>query len=335
MALSPSRAAATGFSPRAAWQPRVGTYPGEPAAGPTLLDMLARPQGAPPAPFAPQPPAAPAAPLTAGSVPFQAEGSPGPAGVEANNWGVDAGWDLGLGWQDAIGPALTMAGFPGSALGLLGGMVFDQQRGAPIGTTTSITDIALQALNLPTTRDMLTGVINPPAPATPSLSAQAFEAGIVGTPGYSGGYDAFGQPSLDPGVPAGLSPDEAAAMAAQMGRGGMTAGTWGDVGGFPGQFGGGDGGIGGGMASAEQGGGYGLGGGEYGGDAFGLMTGGYAGGGPDGVVQPHKPAGTFHEGEGVLNAGAMDHYGRAARDLVAALNARSVPRTKLEALVKG
>lgn len=342
MALFPLRSAASGLSPRAPWLPRVGTYPGEPAAGPTLLDMLARPQGAPPAPFAPQPPAAPAAPMTAGSVPLTPlDGSDQPPGLAAdNNFGVDAR-DLGMSWQEfALGPGATMlgallGGVPATALGMVGGMVFDQQRGAPIGTTTNITDIALQALDLPRTRDMLTGVINPPAPATPPLSAQAFEAGIVGTPGYSGGYDAFGQPSLDPGVPAGLSPDEAAAMAAQMGRGGMTAGTWGDVGGFPGQFGGGDGGIGGGMASAEQGGGYGLGGGEYGGDAFGLMTGGYAGGGPDGVVQPHKPAGTFHEGEGVLNAGAMDHYGRAARDLVAALNARSVPKNRLAALVRG
>lgn len=342
MALFPSRAAATGFSPRAAWQPRVGTYPGDPAGGPTLLDMLARPMPPEMPPFMPGPPQAPAPqapPLTAGSVPFQAEGSPGPAGVEANNWGVDIGRDLGMGWDAMIGPALTMAGFPGSALGLLAGMVYDNERGKQIGTTTSITDIALQALNLPTTRDMLTGVINPPAPATPSLSAQAFEAGIVGTPGYSGGYDAFGQPSLDPGVPAGLSPDEAAAMAAQMGRGGMTAGTWGDLGDWGGWGGGGGGGIGGGigggMASAEQGGGYGLGGGEYGGDAFGLMTGGYAGGGPDGVVQPHKPAGTFHEGEGILNAAAMRHYGDAGRKAVAAINARSVPKNRLAALVRG
>ena len=333
MALFPSRAATTGFSPRAAWQPRVGTYPGDPAGGPTLLDMLARPMPPEMQPFMPGPPQAPAPqapPLTAGSVPFEAEGSPGPAGVEANNWGVDAGWDLAMTPADfAFGPGMMMAGFPTSAFGLLAGMVYDNERGKTLGTTTNVTDIALQALNLPRTRDMLTDVFAPP---TQVAQAQ--------TPGTA--FDVTVDPMTGQGVVSDPSLSDAVLGAPAMNAGligGHTAGSWSEIGGAPGQFGdmggGGDGGgaFGGASAGSPGGGGGGFGGEE--GTSSVWMTGGYTGGGADGMVQPHMPAGTVHEGEGILNAAAMRHYGDAGRKAVAAINARSVPKNRLAALVRG
>lgn len=338
MALFPLRSAASGLSPRAPWQPRVGTYPGEPAAGPTLLDMLARPQGAPPAPFAPQPPAAPAAPLTAGSVPLTPfDGSDQPPGLAADdNFGLDAG-ELGMSWQDfALGPGATMlgallGGVPATALGMVGGMVFDQQRGAPIGTTTSITDIALQALDLPRTRDMLTDVFAPPAPP-PAVPQVAQPTG--GLSGFQQGFVDAGY-SVDPatGVIGGSGPfaGSVALSPGQVEALGMGPGLPGIGGGFGG-FGGGEGGLGG-SAGSPGGGGGGFGGEE--GTSSVWMTGGYTGAGRDGVVQPHMPAGTAHEGEGILNAAAMRHYGDAGRKAVAAINARSVPKNRLAALVRG
>lgn len=164
-----------------------------------------------------------------------------------------------------------------------------------------------------------------PNPATnPALDAQWGQIARGGFPGqFSDVYaapDAVGDWS---GVAEVLG---AAGISPSMANPAAYAGMWGDIAAA-------GGGGGGGMASAEQGGGYGLGGGEYGGDAYGLMTGGYTGAGADGVVQPDMRAGVVHEGEGVLNARAMEHYGDAGRRVVAALNARSVPRTKLEALV--
>lgn len=321
MALFPSRAAASSFSARAPWRPRVGTYPTQTMPAQSLLEQLVMPPSPTPPPFvAPAPAPAPAPPITAGSVPF--------------DWGGAEGGGLGYGDQPVVrspdqsvrgmfGPATIAAGFPASVFGIGAGLISDHMAGRRAGTTTSLTDVALRAMNMPTTLEILENIIaptqQPPAPPTQSSTDLSdFQQGFVDA-GYQ--VDPISGAISGSGPFAGtiaLSPDSIAAL-------GMGPGTPG-IGGSLGNAGGG----GGGMASAEMGGGYGLGGGEYGGDAFGLRTGGYTGDGP-----ADMPAGPVHKGEGVLNAAAMRHYGDAARLAVAAINARAVPKNKLAALVRG
>ncbi len=372
MALFPSRAASSGFGRRAEWMPRTGNYPSrlEALAGELPPIIPPMPINQPPAAAPPAAPSAPAAPpVRGGTVPLEpfpgAEGLGGaPGDPNASNWGVDIGRDLGMGWQDMIGPALTMAAFPGSALGLIGGMVFDDVRGQPLSTR-SFTDIALQAVGLPTTTQMMRDVITPtpaPAPAAPAPSTpSASPAGVdyAGVNNVLGQVGALPGPQTDPMTGlwgeiangaqfGGWGASDFAGLSDTLSGAGImggapaspeVAGMWGDIaganlsdavsggyGGYGGGYGGGEGqggGFGGASAGSPGGGGGGFGGEE--GTSSVWMTGG---------VVPPGQTGIVHGNEGVLNPAAMQHYGDAARMAVAAINARAVPKNRLEDLIR-
>lgn len=315
------------------WQGQVGAYPGAQPGSNSIIDLM--PPQQPPAMQAPAP-VQPA--VQVGSVPYGPEGG-----------------GLGYGDQPAVpspdqsargmlGPALTTAGFLagpfGAFTGLLAGMAFDDFRGTPIGTTMGFTDLALQTVGLPTLGQMM-GFTDPAQPGQFGAPGAQFPSDFSDATAMIGQAPpgdpmagAWGQIAAAGDPNAQLGGLDGAGLAGVLGQAGIQgyagsdpyAGAWGDIaaGGSPGDAMG----AGGGMASAEMGGGYGLGGGEYGGDAFGLRTGGYTGDGP-----ADMPAGPVHKGEGVLNAAAMRHYGDAARLAVAAINARAVPKNRLRDLL--
>lgn len=337
MALMTSRLLSAGMGRPAPWQPRIGTYPLPPPQNRSLLDQLVQPPpaGQEPAP-APAPVPEPQPPVVMGSAPINEISAYGPEGLGGS---PDSSFGMGDPSPNQSLSGVVDAGV--SLIGLLAGgplgfsaapaiMGTLAQRGAT-QPTMSLTSAIAQIMGYPTLGQIAQNAINP----STQPSDEMLGPDIGPTPGFAGGYDAFGQSSLDPGVPTGLTEDEANAMAAQMGRGGMTAGTWGDFADLPDAigssyggsgYGGGEGGFGGASMGGE------MGGGGFGGQGFGGEEGTSSVWYTGGVVPPGE-TGMVHGEEGVLNPAAMRHYGDAGRRVVAALNARSVPRTKLDALV--
>jgi hypothetical protein len=190
--------------------------------------------------------------------------------------------------------------------------------------------------------EQMYGALGLPAPGTPfgmpghevgedpaAAAAAAEQAAMTAgqpSPGFGGTYGYGTDPANGIG-----SGDFGAASAAGRGE---TVGPDNSYGGYGGGYGGGSegGGMGGSSDSASDGpgagGGVGADGGVgSGGDAW--MSGGYTGAGQDGAVQPAQPAGTVHEGEVVIPARMVQHYGLP---LLMGLVDGSVPRSRLAEL---
>jgi hypothetical protein len=221
--------------------------------------------------------------------------------------------DMGMAPEVEFGPAFAS----NATLGAFGRSAVDQYNGAATrGQDYPAVDAFFGFNDLP---------MQPAAPQAPAQGGGVDFAGPadvagVGT-GYGEGFGDYGNMGNYGNTP-GFSGD--------FGGGG-------DYGGGYGNPGAGDGGFGMGETGSPDfgGAGYGdsgYGSGDYGDSGYGYQQGGYTGHGGDGVVQPHRPAGTVHEGEFVANADATAHYGP---ELLSLLNTVRVPRSRLEALLRG
>jgi len=354
------------FQPRFGYGPglRVGQYPG---SGPSLLPSVAPPPVAQPgglpaaAGSVAQPaPAAPETPISAGSVPQSDSGS---GWDQQSNSTQDLGpnpgqmgslTDLSYGQIGSVlgGIAGMATGVPGlgTVAGAFGGLLDAQSLNGTLqsmGLAPNISELAAMANaaspfgmagmsadqqfgNIAGKAHDLDAVesffgfstlneieaqqaAEAAAAAAAAAEQQAMEQGMP-SPGFGGTYGYGTDPANGIG-----SGDFGAASAAGRGE---SVGPPGPDAAYGGSESGGTGGTGGGVGGADASD-------SPGGDGDGWQAGGYTGAGQDGAVQPAQPAGRVHEGEVVIPAHMVQHYGLP---LLMGLVDGSVPRSKLAAL---
>lgn len=207
------------------------------------------------------------------------------------------------GLAGALGAAGSIAfGGPLGGLGMMGALGINSAMGVPsFSMQTALDDLAQTAFGR--TADVTAGVMGAPAGTGAAVSSW----GLADAPeGGKGGSADGGQKGEEGGKP-GASTDTGPPGEAK----GEATSTDTDVS------------IDGGTSSD----------GPAGNDAGGnFAVGGYTGHGDDGVVQRDQPAGTVHEGEIVIPAPMVKHYGL---DLLMGLVNGNVPKNRLAELARG
>lgn len=295
----------------------AGLYPAPApaaAAAPTAPAQGAVTPAATPAAAAPQ--SAPA-PVSSGSV---AQSDGGSASTNDPPGQVSPDQTFG-GFMGALGSAASIGfGGPLGGLGMLGALGINSALGVPsFSMQTALDDLAQTAFGR--TADVTAGM-NGPAGTGAAVSSWGLSSTSDKPSGMEGGQK-------------GDAKGDFGSYGSQPGDGGVASGDKGGPGEAP------DGGAKGdaaaadaaaaadpGAAASSDPGGI----GDSGGMGDGWMDGGYTGHGEDGVVQRDQPAGTVHEGEIVIPAPMVKHYGL---DLLMGLVNGDVPKNRLAELARG
>jgi len=287
------------------------------------------PKAAPGTPQTPsRPSAAPMQPAPAAQAPAPAVAQDAP-GVQFG--GSYDGGDKGEPSQDR-GYAQEIGNF--GTLGAIGGGLLGMGLGVPgigsalgaLGTAVDVSQLngLLGEMQMPQEIDTGRAIANSMSFGMAGQSAKG-QFGEIATRGMDFANDGF----LGLGEVAPMDQiTDASGLVADPGKsvtdGGMKDGFGAD---FGKDFGGDFGGFSEGAVAGDKGD---AGPGADGGDK-GFKAGGYTGAGHDGEVDPSEPAGTVHEGEVVIPAHAVQHYGL---DLLMGLVSKQVPRSRLAELAR-
>ncbi len=297
----------------------AGLYPTPPVQRPAMA-----------APGAPQAPSTPSAPSAAPMQPAPAPQAPAPAQDAAPGVQFGGSYDGGdkgepsqdRGFAQEIGNFGTIGAIGGGLLGMgLGVPGIGSALGA-LGTAVDVSQLngLLGEMQMPQEIDTGRALANSMSFGLAGQSAKG-QFGEIATRGMDFANDGFlGLGEVAPmdqiTDASGLEADPSKSVTDGGMKDGFGADFGGDFGGFS------EGGVAGDKGDAGPG--------ADGGDK-GFKAGGYTGAGHDGEVDPSEPAGTVHEGEVVIPAHAVQHYGL---DLLMGLVSKQVPRSRLAELAR-